>query len=251
MELSIRLEAIAACVKPGLAIADIGTDHGYLPIELIRRGISPKALACDVRRGPLERAQQHIKDADLAEQVETRLSNGFEMILPGEVNGCVIAGMGGMLVRDILEAESKREKNILKEKEADIVLTPHIKEMSRLTKLSTEHILENRVEVAVDFAKENSVVVVLKGKNTIATDGESVFVNPTGNSGMAKGGSGDVLSGIIASFMAQGLSTLDASVVGVYIHGLSGDLAADELSKTSMLPSDIIKYLPQIFKAIE
>lgn len=141
--------------------------------------------------------------------------------------------------------------NILKEKEADIVLTPHIKEMSRLTKLSTEHILENRVEVVVDFAKENSVVVVLKGKNTIVTDGESVFVNPTGNSGMAKGGSGDVLSGIIASFMAQGLSTLDASVVGVYIHGLSGDLAADELSKTSMLPSDIIKYLSQIFKAIE
>jgi len=123
MELSIRLEAIAACVKPGLAIADIGTDHGYLPIELIRRGISPKALACDVRKGPLERAQQHIKEADLAEQVETRLSNGFEMILPGEVNGCVIAGMGGMLVRDILEAESKREKNILKEMQ-QLILQP-------------------------------------------------------------------------------------------------------------------------------
>lgn len=141
--------------------------------------------------------------------------------------------------------------NVLKEKQSDIVLTPHIKEMSRLNKLSVEHILENRVEVAVDFAKEHSVVVVLKGKNTIVTDGQSVFVNPTGNSGMAKGGSGDVLSGIIGSLMAQGLSTLDASITGVYIHGLSGDLAADELSKTSMLPSDIIDHLPQIFKAIE
>ncbi len=141
--------------------------------------------------------------------------------------------------------------NILKDKKADVVLTPHIKEMSRLTKLTVEHILENRVEVAKNFAKENSVVVVLKGKNTIVTDGEQVFVNPTGNSGMAKGGSGDVLSGIIASFMAQGLSVFDASIVGVYIHGLSGDLAADELSKTSMLPSDIIDHLPQIFKAIE
>ena len=141
--------------------------------------------------------------------------------------------------------------NILKDKKADIVLTPHIKEMSRLTKLSVDYILENRVEVASNFAKENDVVIVLKGKNTIVTDGEQVFVNPTGNSGMAKGGSGDVLSGIIASFMAQGLSTLDASIVGVYIHGLSGDLAADSLSKTSMLPSDIIDCLPQIFKAIE
>ena len=141
--------------------------------------------------------------------------------------------------------------NILKDKKADVVLTPHIKEMSRLTKLTVEHILKNRVEVAKDFATDNSVVVVLKGKNTIVTDGEQVFVNPTGNSGMAKGGSGDVLSGIICSLMAQGLSALDASIAGVYIHGLSGDLAADELSKTSMLPRDIIDHLPQIFKAIE
>lgn len=141
--------------------------------------------------------------------------------------------------------------NVLKEKKADVVLTPHIKEMSRLTGYSVEYILENKVDVATQFAKENSVIVVLKGKNTIVTDGDSVFVNPTGNSGMAKGGSGDVLSGIIGSLMAQGLSTLDASIAGVYIHGLAGDLAADELSKTSMLPSDIINCLPQIFKAIE
>ena len=141
--------------------------------------------------------------------------------------------------------------NVLKEKKADVVLTPHIKEMSRLTGYSVEYILENKVDVATQFAKEKSVIVVLKGKNTIVTDGDSVFVNPTGNSGMAKGGSGDVLSGIIGSLMAQGLSTLDASIAGVYIHGLAGDLAADELSKTSMLPSDIINCLPQIFKAIE
>ncbi len=141
--------------------------------------------------------------------------------------------------------------NILKDKKADIVLTPHIKEMSRLTTLSVEYILENKVDVAVRFAKENSVTVVLKGKNTVVTDGEDVYINPTGNSGMAKGGSGDVLSGIIASLMAQGLSVLDASIAGVYIHGLSGDLASDELSKTSMLPRDIIDHLPQIFKALE
>ena len=113
MELSIRLEAIAGCIKPGLTIADIGTDHGYLPIELIRRGISPKALACDVRTGPLERARQHIGEAGLSNWVEMRLSNGFEKIAAGEANGCVIAGMGGMLVKEILEAESQRDKNVL------------------------------------------------------------------------------------------------------------------------------------------
>ena len=141
--------------------------------------------------------------------------------------------------------------NILKEKKADIVLTPHIKEMSRLCGLSTEYILENRRSVAENFAKEYSVVVVLKGKNTIITDGENTYINPTGNSGMAKGGCGDVLSGIIASLMAQGLSVLNAAVLGVYIHGLCGDVSADLLSKTSVLPRDIVDALPKVFKAIE
>ena len=141
--------------------------------------------------------------------------------------------------------------NILKEKKADIVLTPHIKEMSRLCGESVEYILENRRSVAEDFAKEYSVVVVLKGKNTIITDGETTYVNPTGNSSMAKGGSGDVLSGIIASLMAQGVSVLNSAIVGVYIHGLCGDVSADLLSKTSALPRDIVDALPKVFKAIE
>lgn len=115
MELSIRLEAIAACVKPGLRIADIGTDHGYLPIELIRRGICPQALACDVRRGPLERAREHIREAGLDDRISTRLSDGLERILPGEAESCVIAGMGGRLIQGILEAESRRNPNVLQE----------------------------------------------------------------------------------------------------------------------------------------
>lgn len=133
----------------------------------------------------------------------------------------------------------------------NVVITPHVKEMSRLTSLSVEYILENRVEVAQRFAREYGVTVVLKGKNTVVTDGENTFINPTGNSGMAKGGSGDVLSGIIASLMAQKVSPLNAACVGVYVHGLAGDLASQMLSKTSMLPRDIVEHLPQIFKAIE
>lgn len=141
--------------------------------------------------------------------------------------------------------------DILKETNCDIVVTPHVKEMSRLCGKSVEYILNNREQVTQDFAHKYGVTVVLKGKNTIVTDGNNTHINPTGNSGMAKGGSGDVLSGIIASLMAQGVEPLKASCIGVYVHGLAGDLASQMFSKTSMLPRDIIENLPQIFKTIE
>ncbi len=141
--------------------------------------------------------------------------------------------------------------NVLKECKAPVVLTPHIKEMSRLCKKSVEYIIAHKSEVAQDFAKEYRCVVVLKGKDTVVTDGEKTFVNPTGNSGMAKGGSGDVLSGIIASFMAQGVSAFESACMGVYIHGLAGDIASEKLTKVSMLPRDIVSFLPDAFKKIE
>ncbi len=141
--------------------------------------------------------------------------------------------------------------DVLKQSKAQIVLTPHPKEMSRLCSLSVEEILTDRAGVAQKFAKEYNSVVVLKGKDTVVTDGERVYINPTGNSGMAKGGSGDVLSGVIASLMAQGVSRFEAACIGVYIHGLAGDLAATDLTKTAMLPRDIIDYLPRAFKIVE
>lgn len=141
--------------------------------------------------------------------------------------------------------------DILKDVKTDVILTPHPKEFSRLTKLSVEEILKDREAVAQAFAKEYGVTLVLKGKDTIVANSEKTFVNHTGNSGMAKGGSGDVLSGIIASLVAQRVDAFDAACIGVYVHGLAGDLAAEKLSKTAMLPSDIISFLPQVFKKIE
>lgn len=103
MKLSKRLEMIASFVKPGSRLADIGTDHGYIPIALTERGVIPSALAMDVRKGPLERAREHIGEAGLAEQIETRLSNGLEKLKAGEADTVVIAGMGGELEIHILE----------------------------------------------------------------------------------------------------------------------------------------------------
>lgn len=121
MQLSIRLEAILQQIRPGRVLADIGTDHGYLPVELIRRGVCDQALACDVRSGPLERARAHVTEARLDSRIHLRLSNGFEQIEPGEVDGAILAGMGGMLIRDILLAESRRPKNILRQLEQLVV----------------------------------------------------------------------------------------------------------------------------------
>lgn len=123
MSLSVRLEEIAACMRQSKAIADIGTDHAYLPIELIQRGICKRALACDVRSGPLQRAKQHIQAADLQGRIETRLSNGFAQIESGEVDAAIIAGMGGLLICEILQAENARPKNILKEMQ-QLILQP-------------------------------------------------------------------------------------------------------------------------------
>lgn len=141
--------------------------------------------------------------------------------------------------------------DVLDTTKSNVVLTPHLKEMSRLIGKDVSYIVENKERVALEFAKNHSVTLVLKGKGTIVTDGEKIFVNKTGNAGMAKGGSGDVLSGIIASLMAQGVSNFEAACMGVYIHGLAGDSAAEELSRTAMLPRDIIKKLPGVFKSLE
>lgn len=142
--------------------------------------------------------------------------------------------------------------NILKEAKSEIILTPHPKEMSRLTGLTVAEIQADRLNVAKNFSREYGVTLVLKGANTVvsAPDGE-VRVNRTGNPGMATGGSGDVLAGIISSLVSQGYPITESANIGVYVHGLAGDIAANKYSQISMLPSDIIDCLGLVFKQFE
>lgn len=142
--------------------------------------------------------------------------------------------------------------DVLKCSQSDIILTPHIKEFSRLSGRSIEEINSDKSQISTDFVKKYGVTLVLKGTNTniISKEGET-YVNMARNSGMAKGGSGDVLTGIIGSLLAQKLSPLDAVICAVYVHGLCGQRCADDMSKTSMLPSDIINQLPGVFMEIE
>ena len=104
IRLSRRMKAVASMVTAGYTLCDVGTDHGYVPIALVQGNIIPKAIAVDINKGPLERANEHIRANGLTEQITTRLSNGLEAIHDGEVDSIVIAGMGGELVIHILTA---------------------------------------------------------------------------------------------------------------------------------------------------
>lgn len=123
------------------------------------------------------------------------------------------------------------------------VLTPHPGEFSRLAGIEIAAIEADRERLAVEFAQRYNVVLVLKGHHTIVTDGQRLSVNQTGNSGMATGGTGDVLTGVITALLAQKLSPFEAARLGVHVHGIAGDLAAEELSKPGMIASDLLRSL--------
>lgn len=132
------------------------------------------------------------------------------------------------------------------------VITPHPGEFSRLVPTARASDVEGQRLVAVELARENEIVVVLKGAGTQITDGNSIFRNTTGNPGMATGGSGDVLTGITAAvcvqFLRRGFSLLDAVRLAVFLHGRAGDLAAEELGECSMIASDLVGFLPKALK---
>jgi len=151
---------------------------------------------------------------------------------------------------DALNSISK-DTSILKKLKSEAVLTPHPFEMARMVGISIEDVQNNRIEVAREFACKWKVTLVLKGSKTIvaAPDGR-VFINPTGNSGMATGGTGDVLTGVIAGLIVQGVKPFDAAVAGVYIHGLAGDSAAAVKGEHGIIAGDLVNELPFVVKKL-
>ncbi len=141
--------------------------------------------------------------------------------------------------------------NMLEAVRGRAIITPHPGEMARLLKLSVQQVQDNRVILAKALAKQFGITVVLKGANTVVSDGKQVYVNRTGNAGMARGGSGDLLAGMITGLIAQGFEPMQAAVTGVYIHGTVGDIAAKKLSETGMTPTDMIKILPSLLSLYE
>ena len=137
----------------------------------------------------------------------------------------------------------------LGKKKADVILTPHPGEMKRLwPSVFREPMPEDRQDCAAAFAKKTKCVVVLKGAGTVVTDGEQIYINTTGNPGMATAGAGDVLTGVIAALCGQGLSPFDAAVLSVYLHGRAGDMAASTIGQVSLIATDLIEHLKKAFK---
>lgn len=132
-----------------------------------------------------------------------------------------------------------------------VILTPHPGEMARLLNISSSDVQRKRFDKVMEFtSKYQNIVLVLKGAATIVSDGKDICINNTGNPGMARGGSGDVLAGMIASFVAQKYNLLDSCSMAVYMHGLCGDFTAKEKSQYGMIPSDMIEKIPDIFNFI-
>jgi len=154
-----------------------------------------------------------------------------------EFNGPVVVDADGI---NVLMAH----KDIVRGRTSPTILTPHGGEFLRLGGKLTG----NKVNDAVLLAKDWKSIVLLKGHETVITDGETCYINATGNPGMATGGSGDVLSGMIVSLLGQGLPALEAAACGAWLHGAAGDICAEEIGQYGMLPSDMLKVLPRLMK---
>jgi NAD(P)H-hydrate epimerase len=139
----------------------------------------------------------------------------------------------------------------LKKATEPLILTPHIGEMARLIGKDIDEVKNNRKDIALEFAHQYNIVLVLKGRETIVARPDGVFyVNTTGNVGMATGGTGDVLTGMIASFVGQGIDAFNAAAMSVYFHGLAGDLAVKDKGVLSLIATDLLNKLPEVLKTL-
>jgi ADP-dependent NAD(P)H-hydrate dehydratase len=176
---------------------------------------------------------------------------------PGLGRSAAITEIVRALVREVsgplvLDADALNvladHRDDLRNRNVPAVLTPHPGEFARLLGSDTASVQADRAALATRFAADFKSVVVLKGHGTVVADGTQVFINPTGNPGMASGGSGDVLTGLTAALLGQGLKPFAAAQLAVYLHGLAGDLARDRLGEVSLIATDILEQLPAAFR---
>ena len=214
----------------------------------------------EVMLQPASPAGTELDDSDSAFKHLNGLLAGKQAVAvgPGMPTGSGVRRLMARLVREswlplVIDADGLNalagQVEVLRDKSAPCLLTPHPGEMARLLGCKTDEIQGNRVEVARRFAEQNEVYVVLKGWRTvIATPAGEVYICPVGNAGMATAGTGDVLTGIIGSLIAQGHSLQDAALIGVFVHGRAGDTAAAAKGARSLLASDVIAHIGSVFR---
>ena len=242
--------ACEACVRSGAGLVSAAVPESLNSIFEVKL-TEPMTIPLNDKNGQLDKL--------CIPQILDRL-NTFDVCLFGPGIG---RGEDVVLILEAILKESQipviidadglwafaQNTQVLENCNCSVVLTPHEMEMSRILNCAVDYISENRQMVSQEYATQNGVTLVLKGHHTIVTSpGGEQYININGNSGMATGGSGDVLAGIIAALSARCKTETEAACMGVYLHGLAGDIAAKEKGKDSMLPTDIINSIPDALK---
>ena len=250
-----------AGILSGGAALRSGCGLVYLGVPSLLTAIYETALAETITI-PLEDDKQGVLSIKALKEILDRIEKmSVVAIGPGLSTGSDIYEIVSSLIKTIkvpliLDADALNvlagRVEVLKEHSQEIIVTPHPGELSRLLGISIEEVQRNRIEIAREFAVQYNVIAVLKGARTIIADPMgNIYINPTGNSGMATAGTGDVLTGIITGFIAQGAKPIDAAVAGVYLHGLSGDYVAKLKGEHGMIAGDLIGELPLRMKELE
>jgi len=239
-----------SALRAGAGLVRVAVPKSVLPIVAsIEPSFTTIALTEDKAGRISAKAINTILDAVSENDV---LAFGPGVGVSGELRSVLETLLGQEGLRLVIDADGLN--NLAKIKDwpdnlkAKLVLTPHPGEMKRLwSALFREEMPSERQEQAAQLSQRTGTVVVLKGAGTVVTDGEQVYINKTGNPGMATAGSGDVLTGVITALIGQGLSNFDAAVLGVYIHGLAGDIAAEKIGQVSLITTDVIQALGEAF----
>jgi NAD(P)H-hydrate epimerase len=240
----------SAALRGGAGLVRVAVPEEILPI--VAAG-NPCYMTAPLPQDEHGRFARHAEEELLTlAQANTVVAMGPGLGRSPAITALVSAVISQVRVPMVLDADglSALHTDRLRERNGPLVMTPHPGEFSRLTGLEIATIQHGRQELAAQFAAEHGVVLVLKGHGTVVTDGRRVYVNPTGNPGLATAGSGDVLTGVIAALLAQHVEPFAAAQLGVYLHGLAGDLARDALGEVGMIAADLLAQLPLAFRRL-
>ncbi len=245
--------ATEACLRTGAGLVTLGIPKSLLPIVQAK-------LTCAMTKGFSETFEQTFHENALDEILSFAQKIDVIALGPGISQHPSTQKLVHQLMLHwnkplVLDADALNNlvshADLLQQRTGITIITPHPGEFGRLTQKTSSEILENKIDLAGEFSRGHRCIVVLKFARTIVTDGAHFFINTTGNPGMATGGSGDVLTGVIAGLLAQNFSAWEAASIGVWAHGCAGDLAANEIGEMGLIASDLIPQLPKVWKTLQ
>src|SRR5437762_3708301 len=241
----------SAALRGGAGLVRVGTPQEVLPIVA---GGNP----CYMTHALAQDTDGRLDASALTEVLSVGRNNDVVAIGPGlgrssSLTTLLVAVLERLQLPIVLDADGLNafvQHTAKLRRPPPLVLTPHPGEFARLLNIDVGRVQAHRRELAAAFAAENDLVLLLKGHRTVVTDGRRVYENTSGNPGMATAGSGDVLTGLVAALLGQGLEPFAAAQLAAHVHGLAGDLARDEVGEAGMIATDILERLPRALQRL-